>query len=878
MRIIILLGFLLWIGRGSAQTTIKGVVNSKEDGKGISGVSISIKDRKTATMLTYAITDYKGAYHLNFSSSADSLVISAAGFNMEKQTLTIPNRNQNLNFNIKPQAIVLKEIKINPPKIRKLSDTINYLVDGFKDKNDRTIGDVLRKMPGIEVKDDGSILYNNKPINKFYIEDKDLLQGRYGIATNNIEVKDVATVQVLENHQPVKALKNREFSDEPALNIKLKDAAKGVLVANAKLAAGIKPLLWNNELFSMYFNKGRQNMNTYKGNNTGNDPGADLTSYYSDGNNNNNSTSLAVQSPAFPAISQNRYLFNRAHVFTSNHMWVAGKDNQLNANISYLDDRRQNSSFSRSMYYLAGDSLLAIEETLAAAETTRQLDASFQLNKNKENYYLDNVFKIKGKWNDVAATVMKQDTISQQLKTPLFAVNNTLSLIKNYKRSSLKVYSYHSYSRTPENLTVNPALYGDLFSGITDAAAIRQGLVQDQFIANNRVSFGLTEGVWKQNYDFGFNANLQHFQSDLQQVTTTGNVGAAPDTLRNRLNWNKYEVYAHPNYIYAKNAVRVTLHVPLSYNYLGTNDEVTGQDKTISRLFFNPSLTINYDFNLFLALAANARYGNQLGDIGNVFTGYVMQSYRILVRNDGQLPEKKTESYRLDLNYRHPLHAIFVNLGASYARNKMNLLYGYDYQGILSLKKTYNIPNSADTYSIYTRISKGLDFLATVLTLDATYNENSSTSISQAQLVTLKNLTYLIKPGLSAKIGTWTSLNYSFQFATSKNILNGASTFSPIRSNTQRTQVNFFPIDGITINLAHEYFYSSAVTSGNRTMNFADAGVKYRYKNMEFSVNYDNVFNIKQYISAYYSNTNTYYSAYDLRPAQLLAGIRFKLK
>jgi hypothetical protein len=54
-------------------------------------------------------------------------------------------------------------------------------------------------MPGIEVSESGAIKFNGKAIKKFYVEDMDLLQGRYGLATNNINASDVATVQVLEH-------------------------------------------------------------------------------------------------------------------------------------------------------------------------------------------------------------------------------------------------------------------------------------------------------------------------------------------------------------------------------------------------------------------------------------------------------------------------------------------------------------------------------------------------------------------------------------------------------------------------------------------------------------------------------------------------------
>lgn len=871
--------FILSVCFANAQTTIKGIVQNKTDRKGISGVNVTVKDKKSAAILTYALTDEKGMYQLNFTSNADSLMISVSGFNIEKESHTLINRNQLLNFDINPQAIKLKEIKVNPPKIRRLNDTISYLVDGFKDNNDRTIGDVLRKMPGIEVKPDGSILYNNKPINKFYIEDRDLLQGRYGIATNNIEAKDVASVQVLENHQPIKALKNREFTDDAALNLKLKDNAKGVLIANAKIGAGLSPLLWNNELFSMYFNKGRQNMNTYKGNNTGSDPGSDLNSYYRDANKTSGKNSLSVQSPSTPAISQNRYLFNRAHAFSINNLWTSGKENQINANMSFLNDRQEKSSFSRSIYYLPADSVLKIEESLASKEIINQLDASFQYNTNKDNYYLDNLLTFKGTWNRTYGTAIQADTVFQQLKNPAYNFANTLNLVRNFKKYSFKIYSYIAYNKAPQTLHVQPLLYDALFENPENLSTMRQELTLNRFTSSNRLSFGSTSDTWKQNYTIGISANLQQFQSALRGQSSAGSLSTATDSLSNDLQWNKYQVYFSPDYTFIHNDFRASVNMPVSYNKLQTNDQLTQQNKNINRLYLNPTLSVKYDFSLFLALAATASYTDQLGEINNVFTGFIMQSYRNLIRNEGQLPEQQNQNYTIDLHYRHPLHSIFLNIGSQYFRNRNNLLYGYDYQGILSIKKTYDIPNIAEGFSFNGRLSKGIDVIAGTLTLEANYMNTNSSQISQNELVNYKNETFLLKPGFNTKIKSWASLRYEFQFTKSKNtIRNGTGSLSPIRANNQYVQLNLFPVKGLTINLAHEYFYSSTVAAESRVMSFADAGLKYKYKNMEFSLDYTNIFNAKQYISAGYSDISTYYSAYNLRPAQVLIGIRFKIK
>ena len=175
--------FILISGFTHAQTIIKGIV--LDDGnKPIPDINVTLQEKGHSLMLGYVLTDEAGKYKIEYKGKSDSIVIIVSGFNIGKQSKTVDNRSQDVDFSIVQESIVLNEVKIKPPKIRQAGDTLNYMVESFSDANDRTIGDVLKKMPGIQVKDDGAILYQDRPINKFYIENADLLQGRYGIATN----------------------------------------------------------------------------------------------------------------------------------------------------------------------------------------------------------------------------------------------------------------------------------------------------------------------------------------------------------------------------------------------------------------------------------------------------------------------------------------------------------------------------------------------------------------------------------------------------------------------------------------------------------------------------------------------------------------------
>ncbi len=268
--------FLLLVGAtissASAQTVIQGTVLD-DQGKAVDAfVTVSPKD--SGSMIAFADTDEKGNYELRFEANADSVTVTVSGLGIGTQTLLIANRSQQLNFTVKEEITELEEVSIKAQKIRQEGDTINYLVGAYQKQGDRVIGDVLRRMPGIEVSESGGIKYNGKDIKEFYVEEMNLLQGRYGLATNNINASDVASVQVLENHQPVKMLQGKELTDDVAINLKLKDSAKGTVAINMMLGAGAQQAggwgfrtraadgdntvigqnpLWTGELVEMYF-------------------------------------------------------------------------------------------------------------------------------------------------------------------------------------------------------------------------------------------------------------------------------------------------------------------------------------------------------------------------------------------------------------------------------------------------------------------------------------------------------------------------------------------------------------------------------------------------------------------------------------------------
>ncbi|GAB6121296.1 TonB-dependent receptor [Dysgonomonas termitidis] len=862
-----------------AQTIIKGIVLTG-DNKPVPDINVTLQEKGRSLMLGYVLTDDAGKYKIEYKGKSDSIVVIVSGFNVGKQSKTVGNRSQDVNFSIVQESIVLKEVKIKPPKIRQAGDTLNYMVESFSDGNDRTIGDVLKKMPGIQVKDDGAILYQDRPINKFYIENVDLLQGRYGIATNNIEAKDVSTVQVMENHQPVKALKDREFSEDAAINLKLKDSAKGTLIANAQAGMGAAPLLWNNELTGMYIAKKLQNITTYKGNNSGDDPGRELNSFYSgDASRMKSNGLLNVQTPSSPSISEKRYLDNQANMVSFNNLWSLKTDYQLTANINYLNDYQQRSSYAYTENYLPNDETIKIEELLNSRLRKEKLGTDIQLNANKDKYYFNNLLKLEGVWHRERGDAISQDSVYQHLKKPDYGISNTFNLVKTNGKHTWTFYSFNGYNASSQTLRVQPVLYGQLFDPAPSPEAMVQDAERNDFASYSRITWGLGKGAVKQNYTLGFNTDLQQLKSALQADTKSG-LGSLSDSLRNDIKQGKFEWKFLPNYTYSKGyKLNVSLSLPLSYTILDTDNNVSDKKENKGYLFFNPFLFASYKLSAYWDSYLNAGYSNSTGSLNNMYTGYIMSSYRNLLRNDGKLFRQQSRNYSLVLNYRNPITTLFGMASISYYRNKVNLLYDYYYSGILKLQSTIDMPNTASGINASVHGSKEIEAINTTVFIGGSYNNSRSAQINQGELIDYSNQSFSVSPRFLTKFGSSISFEYSIRYTQSQGkIKDSGRNFDPIRTTSQNAQLNIFPLKGLVINLRYENFYNNTITSGSRSMSFGDIGAKYKWEKAEIILDYTNIFNSRQYISTSYNDVSRYYYSYDLRPAEVLLKVRFKLK
>src|SRR5699024_9664603 len=306
------------------------------------GVTVLVKHPENEKTLAYAITKADGSYCIQIADSPAVVTLEFRSMGYVPKALSIENKNYNLNNILQESKTVLETVVVKALPITQHGDTLNYSVGSFTREHDRSIGDVLSRMPGFDVLEDGKILYQGKAINKYYINNMDLLEGRYNLANKNLPHKEVLRVQVMENHQPIKVLDSVVLSDRAAINIELKNPI--TMTGQAVLGAGATPLLWDVNLSPMLFNPKKQVLISYQANNTGDDVSSQLKVLTIEDLLNGvieepgKSNWLGIKNIQTGPIDKKRALNNNVHMISANYLQRLKKDVDLRIKTSYVND------------------------------------------------------------------------------------------------------------------------------------------------------------------------------------------------------------------------------------------------------------------------------------------------------------------------------------------------------------------------------------------------------------------------------------------------------------------------------------------------------------------------------------------------------------
>ena len=229
-RILMVMLFALPMGIFAQSITLKGVVKDSIGGP-LELANIIATDKVEGTLESYGITDQQGRYRLDLAKGKTyDLKVSFLGLKSEIVELEVGADADDMtkDFILKEDPNQLDNVELvyeMPVSIK--GDTIVYNTDSFTNGNEKKLEDVLKKLPGVEVNDDGEIEVEGKVVSKVMVEGKDFFDGDTKLATKNIPADALKKVEVLKNYNEVSQMRGLgNDQDNVAINLKLKEGKK----------------------------------------------------------------------------------------------------------------------------------------------------------------------------------------------------------------------------------------------------------------------------------------------------------------------------------------------------------------------------------------------------------------------------------------------------------------------------------------------------------------------------------------------------------------------------------------------------------------------------------------------------------------------------
>ncbi len=859
MRIIFFFSLLLYSILTNAQQVIQGVVVDADAGTPLSDVQITV--RKEKLILQYTSSDKKGGFKIKTpADSKGKLFFSFLGYKTVE--IELSEATNKTKIEMTAQSFSINEVTVKAPKIRGQGDTIMYFVEQFSSERDKTIGDVLKKMPGIDIDTEGKITYNGKSINKFYIEGQDLLGGRYGLAVNGIPQKEVGQIEVYEDHQPIRALEGLSFSDQAAINVKLKENAKAHWITTLDMGSGLPLPLWEAKLFAMCIRGDKQNISILKSNNNGHDLSRECQTVATRGlseeeESYNQGQYIDVKLPEVPYLSKEHTLDNRSHLFSTNQLWNLKNDYQLKGQINYLNDEIKAGTASTTTYYLPEEDFTLTEIEDGKADRN-MLATTLTIIGNKKSFYLNNSLNTEWRWNDTdLITQNSEDRIREKASLPSYKISNSFSLVKRIKQHSLSLTSFALWQSDPHDLGIRT-------NGQEQA---NQAVTSNLLFNNNSASysFALKKLVVSATGGAGF------FLHKIENSRTV-NIPSEDLFVANSTRTNYIHTYLTPKIELNKKILIATLQCSINYyHYLyKANTTRRGMDY----FYCSPSLRVQYNITPDLKWTVFGSLSDKKPNVFQWYDGMIIQNYRNL--RLGQLTEKKSSSKIVSTTvaYKNLPLLLFANAnvllqwdGEEYIENR-----NFQDNGTIiysSIPKSYQ----SSQQIMSAKVSKGIHWIDGAASLQGTYYAQHSRMNQNETLTPYSTNMYILSGSINGKIGQIMDWNYNISYSKST-LKTEDEQLLAYRGLSNKLSTDWHLSKKITLRADAEHYKNEISEKKFKSIFFLDASLVYKVnRKLEMSLNADNLLNKDRYDYTITGNLSMHTSKQNIRGRNIF--IRF---
>lgn len=796
-------------------------------------------------MYRYAISGNGGRLSVA-SAQNDMLEFSLMGYAKKKLSVSRCSQSGINTILLQQTETQIKEVVVKVPPIRAKSDTLVYNVSSFAKDGDRHLEDVLKKLPGVKVSSDGAVSVQGKAINKFYIEGLDLMGSSYNQATRNMPIEAVKSVEVIENHQPVKMLEGRQISDRAALNIKLDNKHKSRLFGEIQAGAGINPDRWDNNLFLTQIMDGSQLLISGKMNNTGTDISTDTKEHI-------DMTDIDAYEPQMlkalstemveESLPQERYLLNKSYSAGLNWLKKLTDNSTFRCNIVYYGDHSTSSNEISNTY--GGDYPLTISESKSYKRKTFALMPIMKYELNSKEIFLSDELRYSINRSTLSSLIGSRGaSIAERTYSRPAYLQNYLNSLFQLGRLVLRaktLFRYYDRKESLDNSSDSFAIYNLRESLVSKSMMIKNLLSTNVPLFNNYLD--IDAKVYYRNNSYEIVSNMHRKQLKLSVLPSY--------------------------YLRFSDKGGISLALPIEYSHVS----ISGNDfvgKSRSYWWMSSTATLRHKFSNSFSATMSASLTPSDNALPYYSPCQYFTGYRSIVIPSNNIYRNVNSRASLSLRYRDLVNMFFANLTVLYTHEKAEAYNNYEYTSDYNVITEVEGTNNRHSFMAIWSADKSFTDIGLSLKTEFSYSQNSY-MLSQSQQTTTNhsNIFSVHVESIYQKL-KWLRITVD---ATGNAYWerNDISNSSTLKSLVANASLSLFPIKSVEIKAKMQSITNEIATEDYKSSTFIDGSVRYTInKSWAIGGSFANVLNSKSYVVAPNAGINTYRSVLPLRGREFM--------
>jgi hypothetical protein len=877
--------------RSFSQFTVSGSV--KDSSGKVVTASVSVIYRQSQAGIAFSRTDAFGKFSFTLEDSLDInlLAVRVVAVGFERSIQPVTTRNAGIDFILEHAIKKLPDVTVTnaPSAVKTKGDTLSYLVAAFSNANDRSINDVLKRIPGVEVDENNVIRYQGQPINHLYVDGDDMLDSKYQFATKAIKPETVERAEVIQNNQHIKMLNGILPSTSPAVNLTIKEKNRFIISNSAELAVGSHESV-KAGFNSLAFKPKLKFINTAQYNNTGEalaalvgtGAGAGLSTL---AENTGVGELLLFPSAIVPGVPRWRFLNNHSSLANINDFIKTKNEFTWKVN-AYLVHEKQNQQVDEfTSYYLPNDTLSYLqyqqvhnERTLFRASVTTEI--------NTLQRYMNNVFTFdRNASSNVSGIFTGAGNINQQMKGSATRVSdafNTIGLLRNKK--FLEFSAFISYENKPQDLVVSPGLQPDILNNNTPYLAAMQQVEIPVFFTHIFVTYRSNKGILLQSYKAGVVTQQAKLNSYIRVEQTNHAVTEANDSLfSNDLNWTRNKVYVESSYFLRMQKLSVNINLPVAWQYIHYNNPLFDNGNTARKFLFTPTLGMEYKIGYESILRAGYSYNAQFTGMNEIYQGAVLRNYQTLVASNPRVQPVYNRNATAGIEIKRPLKFFLFRVDGFYYERYADFIQSVTLRNNVIATVSAPLHNTSYTSGISMSAAKFVYSVKTNFSIRYSWDANRSVQLQNALLFPVNTYSHKLGATASWKPGSFISAGIS----SSQNWLVSEQPFAAgkelqeqrVRQSQHSFECSIFPVTGFSVKLSSEY--NDLFESGEKRASafFADFRSQYKFphKDLMLEIAFTNITNQQRFTTIYTSQNSLTTVSQSLRPRMILASMYITL-